>query len=213
MPYRPRSKAQALATLSTITQAEHANLRAACSVDANYWKVQNPADKQAFERFKGEVKTYYLFAQGRRCCYCSFELANDHSTFDAEHILDKSTHHRFMFELNNLAAACRPCNRAKSTKTTLINSNQPATVPPDSAAYRIVHPHLDEWADHLQFDDLNRIQPRDGSQKGIDTIALCNIATLNAARLSDYFAQGGSSAESLLRDFFRYKSRRKKNAC
>jgi uncharacterized protein (TIGR02646 family) len=213
MPYESRETAPVMAALAEVTQAEHTALRTAGSSDANYWNVQPEAHKLTFRRFKAEIKDYYLFAQGMRCCYCSFELANDHSTFDAEHILDKSTHPQFMFELNNLAVACKPCNRAKNAKSVLVNNQQLAAVPLTSADYRLVHPHLDDWGTYLEFDNLSRIRPRVGSQKGESTIEICNIATLNAARLCKHFVAGRRSAESLLRNFFRYKRRSKKEAC
>jgi hypothetical protein len=205
--------APVMTALGNVNPAEHAIMRAAGAADAAYWNEQPAADRPAFVRFKMEVKDYYLFAQGMRCCYCSFELANDQSTFDAEHIMDKSTHRQFMFELNNLAAACRPCNRAKNAKNVLVSNAMPASVPVASADYRVVHPHLDPWDAHLEFDDLDRIRPRGGSQKGADTIVICKISTLNAARLCRHFSYGSKSAEKLLRQFFTYKRLSKKMAC
>jgi uncharacterized protein (TIGR02646 family) len=208
-----REKAQVLAALGNTTVDEHALLRAGALNDKEYWTKQPDSEKAIFKKFKQEVKDYYLFSQGRKCCYCSFELANDHSTFDAEHILDKSTHQHFMFELNNLAAACRPCNRAKNAKPVLAASNAYTSVPVDSLDYTLVHPHLDDWDDHLKYDSLNRIRPANHSSKGKCTIDICNIHTLNSARLSDKFGRNRSSAEKLLRKFFDYKSKKKKMAC
>ena len=107
-----------------------------------------------------------------------------------------------MFELNNLAAACRPCNRAKNAKNVSVTAAMPAAVPTASADYSVAHPHLDPWDAPLEFDDLGRIRPRGGSQKGADTIDICKIFTLNAARLCRHFAAGSKSAEGLLRQFF-----------
>jgi uncharacterized protein (TIGR02646 family) len=205
--------APAMTALVQVTLAEQALMRTAGAADANYWNQQPAADRSSFARFKSEVKEYYLFTQGMRCCYCSFELANDQSTFDAEHILDKSTHRQFMFELNNLAASCRPCNRAKNAKNVLVAALMPGAVPTASADYMIVHPHLDPWGAYLEFDDFGRIRPHGGSPKGADTIEICKIATLNAARLCRQFAAGSKSAEGLLRQFFKYKRLSKKRAC
>ena len=213
MPYEPREMAPAMPALAEVTPAEHAVLRAAGAADAGYWDEQPVADRPSFARFKSEVKQYYLFAQGMRCCYCSFELANDQSTFDAEHVLDKSTHRQFMFELNNLAAACKPCNRAKNAKSALVAGLIPGVVPANSADYRLVHPHLDPWGAHLEFDEFGRIRPHGGSQKGVNTIEICKISTLNAARLCRHFAAGSKDAEDLLRRFFKYRRLSKKRAC
>lgn len=213
MAYEARSRAPVLEALVTVTPAQLAILKDGGFDNAGYWGEQPDADKDFFKSFKSEIKDHYLFAQGMRCCYCSFELANDQSTFDADHILDKSTHPQFMFELNNLAAACKPCNRAKSNKTALNQNAVDDVVPVDSASYRIVHPHLDEWGTHLEFDDLNRIVPSGGSQKGKKTIEVCKISTVNAARLSQYFAPDRKTAENRLRAFYQYKNRNKKKAC
>jgi hypothetical protein len=118
-----------------------------------------------------------------------------------------------MFELNNLAAACRPCNRAKGTKRALVNTAMPAVVPTASSDYIIVHPHLDSWEMHLEFDDLGRIRSRGASAKGATTIDVCKITTLNAARLCRHFAKGSKDAEGVLRQFYKYKLLSKKRAC
>jgi hypothetical protein len=210
MAYIPRSISPVLTGVTKISVHEHAQLRAAGAVDSNYWNVQPDADKEIFRKFKAEVKEHYFFGQTRRCCYCSFELRNDHASFDAEHILDKSTHGDFMFSLDNLAVSCKPCNRGKSVKSPLVKPQPLAAVPTQSSDYRIVHPHLDHWDAHLEFDELDRIKSRAGSAKGSNTIEMCNITSLNAARLSDHFIGNRSSAERLLRKFFDYKSLRKK---
>jgi hypothetical protein len=208
-----RKKAKVLDKVESVSVAEHESLRACGSEKSDFWNKHPDEIKPVLAKFKYEVKNYYLFAQGRRCCYCSFELPNDHAVFDAEHILDKSKHKNFMFELNNLAAACKPCNRGKSHTSPLIGAEIPTEVPSQSENYKIVHPHLDEWTDHLEFDDLNRIRAKGGSVKGQNTISLCNIDALNAARLSDHFAHEGGKAETLLRKFFEYTSPAWKRKC
>jgi uncharacterized protein (TIGR02646 family) len=216
MAYEPRVKAPAMTVddFEMVTTEVHERLRAAGAADRNYWNVQPEADKPFYRQFKKEVKEYYRGEQGTRCCYCSIELQGSHRAFDAEHILDKSTHPQLMFELNNLAASCILCNQAKNTKSPLSDGIVvAATVPSLSADYTIVHPQLDEWDSHLQFDDLNRIRPLGPSDKGKNTIGMCGITVLNAARLANYFSTGRRSAEKLLREFFRYKRRSKKQRC
>ncbi|WP_321854649.1 hypothetical protein [Paraburkholderia tropica] len=211
MAYEPRIRAVALAALEDVSPEEHATLKAGGAADAGYWETPPAEDRPFYKRFKAEVKDYYRSEQGRRCCYCSFELADDHSTFDAEHVLDKSTHPQFMFDLNNLAAACRPCNRAKNAKPVVNDEVEVGTIPFQSDDYRIVHPHLDEWTHHLRFDELNRIRPIAGSFKGKNTIEICKIdVLLNAARLADGFSSGRRVAETHLRRFYEYKRISKK---
>jgi len=214
MTYMARIKATVLDALETVNEAEYIALRIAGANNSRYWDSQPPEEAEIFARFKREVKSYYRGAQGLKCCYCSFELRDDHSTFDAEHILDKSTHNNFMFDLNNLAVACKCCNRAKNTKNPLVDNNANlAAVPSEPNAYRILHPHLDEWSLHLEFDEVNRIRPVRGSQKGAATIDVCDIHVLNAARLASHFRRHSRSAEMMLRSFFRYKRRSKKIEC
>jgi len=212
MANETRLRARVLGSLTSVTEAQHNQLRASGAQNAEYWNTQPHEDKPVYRNFKAEVKDHYRSEQGRRCCYCSVEILNDHSTFDAEHILDKSTHPQFMFELNNLAASCRPCNRAKSAKVTLADGVQCQTVPVQATDYQIVHPHLDEWDHHLEFDELNRIRPKHRSPKGGKTIDICGINALNAARLSDFFGTGRGSAEKLLHKFFNYKQPGRKQA-
>lgn len=212
MPNETRLRAQVLPQLTSLTEAQHNKLRAAGAKNTGYWGKQPKKDKAAYKKFKAEVKTHYRSEQGRRCCYCSVEILDDHSTFDAEHILDKSTYPQFMFELNNLAASCRPCNRSKGTQVTLADGAQCQTVPAQATDYVIVHPHLDEWDQHLEFDEVKRIRAKDGSLKGRRTIRICGIGALNAARLSDFFGTGRGSAEDALHKFFSYKQPSRKRA-
>ncbi|NUY35958.1 hypothetical protein F0160_37255 [Paraburkholderia sp. JPY303] len=212
MSNEARLRAPVLPQLTSVTEDEHNRLRAAGARSHKYWNTQPEEDKPIYKSFKTEVKSHYRSEQGTRCCYCSVEIQNDHSTFDAEHILDKSTHPQFMFELNNLAASCRPCNRAKSAKVVLADGVQCQTVSVESTDYQIVHPHLDEWDHHLMFDELNRIRPKDKSLKGENTINICGINALNAARLSNFFSASRGNAEQHLRNFFNLKQPGKKQA-
>jgi len=109
-----------------------------------------------------------------------------------------------MFELNNLAAACKSCNGGKSTKHILVVGVDDAAIPTQSEHYTIVHPHLDEWADFLCFDLVGRIKPTDGRSKGAETISICRIEKLNMARLADHFLGAGfKDAEKALKSFTR----------
>ncbi|MFM0719920.1 HNH endonuclease [Paraburkholderia strydomiana] len=206
-----RMKAPVLKKLKKINAAQHQTLRAAGNGNPKYWDNQPTVGEQAlFASFKSEVKDYYRAKQGLMCCYCSVFLHDDHSMFDAEHIIDKSGHSSIMFELNNLAAACRPCNRAKSRKSVLATGVAAPPVPIQDIDYQIVHPHLDDWDDYLEFDEFNRIRAKTHSPKGAFTIRTCKIGVINAARLARYFGKGCGEAEKNLQEFFRYKQKSKK---
>ncbi|MGF6571645.1 uncharacterized protein (TIGR02646 family) [Paraburkholderia sp. GAS333] len=210
MQAETRNRATPLIALESVSPEQHATLREGGAADVHYWESHPEEVKPFFKRFKAEIKEYYRAEQGRRCCYCSFELASDHSTFDAEHVLDKNTYPQFMFDPNNLAASCRPCNRAKNKKSVLEEGTKTDRVPIQSVSYKIVHPHLDDWAHHLKFDEISRIVPVSGSAKGKITIDVCKISILNSARLSDSFASGRRVAEKYLRQFYEIRTLKKK---
>lgn len=182
-----RTRAPALAALRRITNHDHVRLTACGAADSKFWDEPG-VESEYVATFKQEVKRYYYFQQTRRCCYCS-RLLDDHgATYDAEHIIDKNTYPQFMFELNNLASSCKKCNGAKGVKPVLVSAHVTG-VPYSSSDYLIVHPHLDEWEDHLGFDPVGRIIRRDGSEKGKNTIAICAIYRVNSLTLSDAFSR------------------------
>lgn len=204
-----RTKANVLTVLQSITAQEHQSLREKGGVDSTFWSKSQQPDKELVGKFRREVKDHYLIEQTRRCCYCCFELQSDHSTFDAEHIVDQKTHPNFMFELGNLAAACKRCNKCKSTKPSLVDGLIPVALPTNSADYKIVHPHLDEWDEHLKFDQFDRIKAID--PKGKATMDLCGIDILNAVRLSDHFQRDQrKNAEKALRSFYKSSNQRRR---
>jgi len=205
---KTRSKAECLAALKTLSQDEHAQLKASGAVDSKYWNIAGTPEGKLVSSFRAEVKKYYYYKQSRMCCYCSKELDSHKGSFDAEHILDKDTYPQFMFELANISAACKTCNGVKGNSPVLAGDGVPAVIPKDSEAYLIVHPHNDEWTNHLDFDQIGRIVAKGGSAKGKETIRLCGIDYLNAARLADHFLPADSeAAENALEGYFRVKNR------
>ena len=161
------------------------------------------AISEQVKAFREEAKDYYHRFQGRRCCYCSIELGEHKAGYDAEHVLDKSTYPEFMFELRNICVACKDCNTAKSNKPVLANAARPAKIPSDQTDYLILHPHLDEWATHLAYDQIGRIAPNAASPKGRFTIEICGIANLNTVRLASCFLPGDpAKTEESLRTVF-----------
>lgn len=132
----------------------------------NYWN--NPE----INTIRLNIKSHYIQQQGYRCCYCNILNPALHGrVWDAEHIVPKSTHLRFMFETLNLAASCVECNVAKLDKNVLINKGV-INYPTLTQRFRILHPHLDLYEAHI--DQLDNIYvPR--SEKGAFTIAECDL--------------------------------------
>lgn len=206
-----RTKALVLPTVTKCTTAEVALLKGRALTEDSYWGTKIAADKKLIAKFKAEVKEYYWYQQLRRCCYCSIELAKAQNTYDAEHIIDKGVHPQFMFETSNLAAACKPCNNAKDQAWVLTSTNTPAAVPPNSEDYSILHPHLDEWYEHFDYDDFERVVAKPGT-KGPETLKVCKIHKLNAARLADHFVGNNKAAEKFFLNFHDASSIEKKQA-
>lgn len=203
-----RRKAEVLATLNDISQEDHDRLKQLGAVDNKFWSTDDEGHASLVAAFKSEVKKYYWQRQARRCCYCSKELDESKATYDAEHIVHKDEFPQFMFELTNLSVACRTCNGVKKNKNVFAPDVSLDEVPQLSSEYIVVHPHLDEWYEHFSFDPISRIVPLNGSAKGAETIEVCGIHYLNAARLADHFlpAEFGT-VQSALEGFFRVKRR------
>lgn len=200
-----RRKADVMLKLNSLNKNEHQSLKVKGASDNKIWDNATGEEGKLVDKFRRDVKGHYLRSQRRLCCYCSRELADDHSTFDAEHILDKNTHPQFMFDLTNISASCRPCNRAKNDKAVVRDGvDTSLQIPTISASYKIVHPHLDEWGQYLEFDQFNRIKAKHGEEKGTATIDVCGIARVNAARLADRFLpMTDGKAEKAIEGYYR----------
>lgn len=186
-----RQRVDALAKLKTLSDDEHHQLRLSGLVDDKVWgsKKEHPLYKMVAS-FKSEIKKYYYWGQECRCCYCSSELPKHGRSFDAEHILDKSTYKQFMFDLNNFGVACPICNTHKSNKNVLVSGDNAelTAIPADSIDYLIVHPHFDEWSRYLMVDGDGIIKSIESDGKGKNTIEICGIEAVNFTKLAVKFS-------------------------
>lgn len=133
---------------------------------ATVWNTPTINDLKAF------IKSYYIAAQQSRCCYCDQHLASEnHRVWDIDHIVPRSTHPRFTFEPRNLAAACPDCNIAKRD-TRVLKNNARKTYPSTSADFKILHPHIDKFSDHI-FRDRHLYLGK--TEKGKQTIYTCDL--------------------------------------
>ncbi|NBF14156.1 hypothetical protein GV729_02565 [Pseudomonas sp. Fl4BN2] len=201
-----RRKAEVLEVFRTVTKAQHDQLKVDGVGNKALWSETDGVLGVIVKQFKSETKEHYYRRQGRLCCYCSKELDAHNGSFDAEHIIDKDGYPQFMFCLENIAAVCKTCNGAKSNKYVLAPGVGVDDIPLEPHHYLLVHPHKDEWSDHLDYDAIGRIVAKAGSPKGLGTIGICGINYLNAARLADHFLPADSAeAEKNLEGFFRVK--------
>ncbi|EYR78483.1 HNH endonuclease [Shinella sp. DD12] len=132
----------------------------------SYW-----GDDEASEVRK-EIKDHYISEQKRRCCYCTVLIPTDHNgVWDGEHVISRHGAARFMFKPENLAISCKDCNGAKREKEVRRNTAR-VSFPDKSEHYLIVHPHFDEYPEHIRWVG-NVVYPT--SRKGIATVAMCDL--------------------------------------
>lgn len=128
-----------------------------------------------------EIRDYYRKQQKGICCYCKqtvslVSVSNCH----IEHIVPKSLHLDFIFTPKNLCVVCADCNQIKREQETLGTIPQTMTrpttrkrYPTSSNSFKIVHPHFDNYDDHILI--INGYYIDKSSKKGNFTIGACNL--------------------------------------
>lgn len=126
------------------------------------------------------IRNYYRRQQRCICAYCKEPVslvypANAH----VEHIAPKSIYPQFMFEEKNLCVVCVDCNSIKRDQEvlnevpdTVVNGGRRQRYPNSSSSFRIVHPHFDDYDEHIV--KKGRIYC-DLSTKGHFTIGACKL--------------------------------------
>lgn len=108
---------------------------------------------------KAKIKAHYRSLLEESCCYC---CKNIHGEFklvlDIEHILPKAHFKKFEFSPFNLSVACKRCNmNIKQDDTSFLKDLDVAKInPTDTANYKIIHPNLDYYYDHLCYETAIR---------------------------------------------------------
>ncbi|MGO7242876.1 HNH endonuclease [Rhizobium ruizarguesonis] len=119
-----------------------------------------------------EIKDHYIAEQQRKCCYCRVAIPTNHNgVWDGEHIISRHGAARFMFRPLNLAISCKDCNGAKREKEVRRDASR-VSFPDKSEHYLIVHPHFDEYSDHIRWMG-NVVYPT--SRKGVATVDMCDL--------------------------------------
>jgi len=99
---------------------------------------------------RSNIKTHCILEQAYRCCYCNRENRTTHGRlWDVEHIVAKSSHVRFMFEIKNLAASCADCNNFKGD-TNVLKNKAVINYPISGDRFKIIHAHFHEYSEHIQ---------------------------------------------------------------
>lgn len=123
-----------------------------------------------------EIRNHYRAVQRLTCVYCQGAVSmRSAAGAPVEHIVPKSQHLGFMFEPKNLCVICPDCNEYKGNREVLV---QPVLVanrvnyPDESRAFRIMHPHYDEYDQNIIRANKVYIECSD---KGGYTIYICNL--------------------------------------
>jgi hypothetical protein len=123
------------------------------------------------------IRNYYRDLT-KKCVYCrkdvSLQSANN---CHVEHIISKSSEPlKFIFEPKNLCVLCSDCNeikKAKEVEDKILKRNKPyRRYPNSSESFLIVHPHFDNYDDHIfKCEDIYI----DLTPKGSYTMYVCKL--------------------------------------
>ncbi|WP_114436015.1 HNH endonuclease [Methylorubrum salsuginis] len=145
-----------------------------------------------------QAKDHYIFAQNRKCCYCKREYpTGNNAVWDGEHIIPRSKAVKFLFEPRNLAAACKDCNIAKGEDEVRVNP-QRVSFPDQSQHYLIVHPHFDEYEDHIRWYG-EVVRPL--TDKGIKLTQMCNLHRFGLLKVGEKVLPINSHADNIVGKF------------
>lgn len=132
---------------------------------------------------RSKIREHYRNEQQGLCAYCKNPISQQSaSNAHIEHIAPKSLYIDFIFEPKNLCVVCADCNEIKknqevmnevpNTVAPLSKGNTRKKYPKASSSFLIIHPHFDDWDNHiLKFGH----QYTDRSPKGAFTIMACKL--------------------------------------
>jgi len=110
------------------------------------------------QELKNRIKNFHLEKQNKQCCYCRKNFHGEFSlVIDIEHILPSSKFPKFILNVDkNLSVACKRCNmliKKDNTEflTTTKSIYQIKKSPYKSKNYKIIHPNLDKYDDHIDY--------------------------------------------------------------
>lgn len=160
--------------------------------DGKNYNIWN-SDAEELKTIRKKFRDANLQRQSYQCCYCRQTKLEDHGlVWDVEHVAPKSLHPRFLFESFNIAVSCKACNIAKSERNTL--AGNPKKYPQDGTRFLIIHPHFDNYDDHIEIIKLGTqfIYRAKNSGKGKATYIACDLIRF------DYSFVGWESFDSVM---------------
>lgn len=129
-------------------------------------------EQSCLKKFKNRLREYYFDAQNDKCVYCRMDISSATGISHIEHIAPKSIYPQWMYEPMNLCLSCPTCNSFKGTND-ILEHHKGRKLPTVSDAYKIVHPHLDRYSDHIRIIDSLLYQGL--TPKGKYTIDICHL--------------------------------------
>ncbi|MCH7338426.1 HNH endonuclease [Acinetobacter higginsii] len=142
-----------------------------------YFTHNNWGDDE-FSDLRSLIRSHYRDHQNTICAYCKAKVSLvSASNAHIEHIVPKATHLQFIFEPKNLCVICADCNTIKRNQETSNDIKNPLVklntrYPRSSKAFKIVHPHFDNYDDHIAIKGKIYI---DITPKGNFTIGACKL--------------------------------------
>lgn len=154
-------------------------------------------NKHCLVAYKQRVRDFYLKKQHRYCAYCRTKIKTSQAQAEIEHIVSKSNKPAWMYNPFNLCVSCKSCNTKKNNKKILAR-NYGEELPKQSTDYKIVHPHLDRYSQHINI--LDRIFYVGISDKGKNTINTCALDRyeLAADRAEEIIRNEGDILEKIM---------------
>ncbi|PLC56159.1 HNH endonuclease [Photobacterium carnosum] len=129
---------------------------------------------------RSSLRRFYRSKQIGKCAFCFNEVSFvSAANAQVEHIAPKSLHRQFIFEPKNLCVICADCNTIKRDQEvlnempeTINNPNARVRYPRASSAFKIVHPHFDNYQTHIIKRGKVYV---DRTPKGQFTISACKL--------------------------------------
>jgi uncharacterized protein (TIGR02646 family) len=126
------------------------------------------------------IRDFYRNEQKSICSYCKKDTSMQAaSNCHVEHIVPKSKYVSFIFEPKNLCVICADCNVIKreqetceSIEDTVTGKTRRKQYPRASSSFKIIHPHFDNYNEHILIENGWYI---DKSDKGYFTIGACKL--------------------------------------
>jgi hypothetical protein len=112
-------------------------------------------DQEILGPIKSKIKGFSLCLLEDRCCYCCKNFYGEFNmVMDIEHILPKSKYGQFELSPFNLSLACKRCNMniKGEDDSFLIDRLIAHQNPEDGSNYLFIHPNMDDYFEHLQYD-------------------------------------------------------------